>query len=198
MIGSKLLAVGCSLGTLATTVFLLAGDLDLPSTPGVAAPATATQPTEAVGHASAEAAATAMVTAIIYRDYATFLRTRMKSVCEDAGDWPARFAATLHHVQFKDDSGQYSIFDIIRPLNAESIRIEAVRALETPGYFAVSSYYAEGFVNVDVSVSDRHRRMFRTSIVVAELGGRWYGVPRRTRCPVYAVAEGTLKIGDEN
>jgi hypothetical protein len=198
MIGSKLLAVGCSLGTLATTIFLLAGDLDLPSTPGVAAPATATESAEAVGHASAEEAATAMVTAIIYRDYATFLRTRLKSVCEDADDWPARFAATLHHVRFKDDSGQYSIFDIIRPLKAESIRIEAVREVDTPDYFAASSYYAQKFVHVDVNVSDRNKRMFRTSIVVAELAGHWYGVPRRTRCPVYAIAEGTLKIGNEN
>lgn len=141
------------------------------------------------GHATPEAAATAMIRAISTKNHKLFVRTRLLGVCEGQNDWPSRYAESLHTTKFSNPSGAMTVFDMRRRLMADTVRVVSMNKMNVPSWFGASSYYGERFASVDVSIANYDGVEYRSRIVVAEVSDQWFAVPRRGRCPVYNLAD---------
>lgn len=138
-----------------------------------------------------------------------FVQHLLLGVCNNEVDVLQRFAESLHKTQFRhndkaltyyelrdqqDDSGRRRPGYINRK---KPVRIIAsapfdptdpqVKALELE---AVSTYWGERFVSVDVAGVGYDGLEYQTRIVVAQVGRGWYAMPRcRSSQSFYAIAD---------
>ena len=144
------------------------------------------------GYFTPQAAATAMLQAIATKNHHLFVQARMLGVCEGKNDWPPRFAETLHTAKFSSPGGgqgDLSVFDMPRRLRSNTVRVVSKQELTVPGWVGVSSYYGEQFAAYDMAIDNYDGVEFRTRLVVARVGEKWFAIPRRSQCSVYQIAD---------
>ncbi len=148
-------------------------------------------PQEVDGFDSAEAAAIEMVRAIATRDHRLYVKTRLLGVCEGQDDWPSRYAECLHTTLFTTGDQAITVFDMKNMLDDDKIRVVLQTELEVPSSYLVSSYYGEQFASVNLQIATSKGVDYETRIVVAKNSGRWFAIPRRTKCSFYALEHGS-------
>lgn len=171
---------------------------------GVQTPAASTDPAlppfefHRSGAATPEAAAESMFRAYALRSPKDFTQHLLLGVCDGPIATLQKFAESLHATQFTHGDESFTVYDLPRPIDrkqpmrtvasAEFDRKDKqVAALELQ---AASTYYGKTFRSVDVVGTSYDGREYQTRIVVAQVSGRWYAMPRcYSARAFYAIAD---------
>lgn len=104
----------------------------------------------------------------------------------------------MHTTRFLAGDESFTFYNLPKGINARKpLRVLAsapfdkedkqVAALQ---FQMMSTYYGEQFLSVDVAADGYDGREYRTRIVVAQVDGRWYAMPRcRSAKSFYVVAD---------
>lgn len=150
------------------------------------------------GAATPEAAAESMFRAYALRSPKDFTQHLLLGVCDGPIATLQKFAESLHATQFTHGDESFTVYDLPKAIDrkqpmrtiasAEFDRNDKqVAALKLE---AVSTYYGKIFRSVDVAGTSYDGRAYQTRIVVAQVNGRWYAMPRcRSARSFYAIAD---------
>lgn len=133
------------------------------------------------GFATPEQAAMAMVKAIVKRDTFQFCQARLLGVCEDEHVWVNRYTSAIHGTKFGNGELNNSVLDMKVQLDEETTKVINVTKVDVSQILMVSTYFADEFKRVDVSVLSSDDAEFQTSLIVGKVNGRWYACPRRAK-----------------
>jgi len=171
---------------------------------GVNAPAADSHPAlpafefQLSGAKTPEAAAESMFRAVALRSPKHFVQHLLLGVCDGPVAPLQKFAEAQHVTQFTHGDESFTVYDLPKAIDPkEQMRVLAsakfdsqdkkVAALELE---AASTYYGKTFRSVDVAGKSYDGREYRTRIVVAEVNGLWYAMPRcRSARSFYAIAD---------
>lgn len=161
--------------------------------------------------ASPEAAARALFRGVSTESPKHFVQHLLFGVCDNSIDTLQKFAECLHETEFTHDRDSFTFYDLrdLRrginhkkpsrviasgPFDTEN---EQVRALQSQ---MLSTYYGEKFASVDVAAEGYDGREYQTRIVVAQVEGGWYAMPRgRSARSFYEIADAMhLSVGPES
>ncbi len=151
--------------------------------------------------ATPEAAARSLFQGVSTESPKHFVQHLLLGVCDGSIDTLQKFAESLHATEFTHNGEAFTFYDLrdLRrginpkkpvhvvasgPFDAED---ERVRALQSE---SLSTYYAEAFAWIDAEAESYDGRVYRTRIVVAQVDGGWYAIPRcRSSRSFYKIAD---------
>ncbi|WP_442507120.1 hypothetical protein SH528x_006018 [Novipirellula sp. SH528] len=151
--------------------------------------------------ASPEAAARTLFRGISTESPTHFVQHLLLGVCDGPIDTLQKFAECLHETEFSHDGERFSFYDLrelrkgINP--KKPIRIVAVNSFDTEDKQVaalqsqmMSTYYGQAFVCIDVAAEGYDGLEYQTRIVVAQVDGDWYAMPRcRSARSFYKIAD---------
>lgn len=150
------------------------------------------------GATSPEEAAAALFQATATQSPTRFVQHLLLGVCDGSIDTLQKFAEHLHSANFRQGENSYTVYDMPRQIDRE----KPMRAIASRGFDSqdkqvaalrfeeVSTYYGERFKSVDVVAEGYDGLDYQMRIVVAQVMGRWYAIPRcRSSKSFYAIAD---------
>ena len=151
--------------------------------------------------ASPEAAARALFRGVATESPKHFVQHLLLGVCDGSIDTLQKFAESLHETKFTHDGDSFTFYDL-RQLRRGISHKNPIRTVAT-GHFdsddekvaalqfeMLSTYYGKTFACVDVAAESYDGREYQTRIVVAQIDGGWYAMPRcRSAQSFYEIAD---------
>lgn len=191
---SRRLAIVCTLIVLGVGCAISLGDMLQATTKE---PALAPFEFHRSGATTPQIAASVHFRACARRSPQHFVPHLLLGVCDGPIATLNKFAECLHSTEFVSGEESFTVYDLPRGIKQETIRVIAsgdfdkmdknVKSLQIE---AVSTYYAEKFMFVDVAADGYDGRKYQTRIVVGAISGRWYAIPRsRSAASFYRIAD---------
>jgi hypothetical protein len=191
---SRRFAIVCTLIVLGVVCAISLGDMLQATT---AEPALAPFEFHRTGATTPQIAASVHFRACATRSPQHFVQHLLLGVCDGPIATLNKFAECLHSTEFVSGEESYTVYDLPKGIKKETVRVVAsgdfdnndkkVKALQIE---AVSTYYAEKFIFIDVAADDLDGRTYQTRIVVGAISGRWYAIPRcRSATSFYRIAD---------
>lgn len=127
-----------------------------------------------------------------------FVQHLLLGVCDNEVDTLQKFAECLHTARFHTGGESFTLYDSPARVNSKKpIRVIAAAPFDTedkkvaaPRLQMMSTYYGEKLMAVDVGGEGYDGCEYRMRIVVAQLAGRWYALPRcRSSKAFYEIAD---------
>lgn len=151
-----------------------------------------------VGAASPEQAAETLFRAIATESPKHFVQHLLLEVCDGPIATLQKFAESLHRTEFRQGEKSFTVYSLPERIDGRKpIRMIASRDFdgETKQVAAlelesVSTYWGKKFKSVDVAGESYDGLEYRTRIVVAQVNGGWYAIPRcRSSKSFYEIAD---------
>lgn len=153
------------------------------------------------GAASPEAAAITLFRGVATESPSHFVQHLLLGVCDGPIDTLQKFAEGMHETEFKHGNDSFTFYDLcelrkeISPM--KPIRVIAMEPFDTEDkqvaaleHQMISTYYGEAFMAVDVAAESYDGLEYHSRIVVAQLKGDWYAIPRcRSAKSFYEIAD---------
>jgi len=145
-----------------------------------------------------EDAATAMFHGSAGESPRHFVRHLLLGVCDGPIATLRKFAESLHRTKFSHGEASFTVYDLPNRIDAKRpIRVIASDAFDSSDkqvaalqFQMASTYYGETFMTVDVAGEAYDGREYQTRIVVAQVGDRWFAIPRcRSSKSFYEIAD---------
>lgn len=151
--------------------------------------------------ASPEAAALSLFQGVSTESPKHFVQHLLLGVCDGSIDTLQKFAESLHTTEFTHDGNSFTFYDLrelrrgINPRKA--VRVVATAPFDTEDKQVaalrsewISTYYGETFACIDVAAEGYDGLEYQTRIVVAQVDGGWYAIPRcRSARSFYEIAD---------
>lgn len=148
-----------------------------------------------------EAAALALFRGVATASPAHFVQHLLVGVCDGPNSTLQKFAESLHTTEFHHGDDTFTYYDL-REQNKGIYSKKPMRVIGTAEFDlqdkqvvalkfeAVSTYGGDKFMAVDVEGQDYDGRALTTRLVVAEVNGHWYAIPRcRSARSFYKIAD---------
>lgn len=153
------------------------------------------------GAASPEDAAKTLFRGVATESPVHFVQNLLLGVCDGPIDTLQKFAECLHKTEFSHGADSFTFYDL-RELRKGINPKKPTRVIATTPFDSgdkqvaalqfemMSTYYGKTFMGVDVAAEGYDGREYQTRIVVAQLGGGWYAIPRcRSAKSFYEIAD---------
>lgn len=150
------------------------------------------------GAGSPEEAATVLFYGCAAKSPRHFVQHLLLGVCDGPIATLQKFAECLHKTKFSHDEDVFSVYDLPKSINVKKgARVVAIQAFDPEDkqvaalqFEMLSTYYGKHFMCADVVGEGYDGREYRTRIVVAQLHGVWYAMPRcRSSKSFYNIAD---------
>ena len=150
---------------------------------------------------SPEVAAETLFRGVATESPTHFVQHLLLGVCDGHIDTLQKFAECLHETEFSHGADSFSFYDLrnhrkgINP--KKPMRVVALKHFDTNDKQVaalesqmISTYYAQTFACVDVAGEGYDGLEYQTRIVVAQIDGSWYAMPRcRSAQSFYDIAD---------